>query len=271
MKNFGDVGDGFFLHPYKLYRDPNSPETKYQIVYSGAGEGNPHIEDSVAGGLDSEAAAMSQIRKIKQDPSWKEKLEKKIVSSRLRGFTVAYQLENFERLFGSWSEYEKGLVLAILRPQKIHQSKQAPWSQGVDYLVTEVAYILKTALEAKENETSYGEPQAFFELDNGRCIEAVLEQEGLAPEEYFYSVSLHCTEKEFDNGDFNSTCGVIDRYCSSGLSIEELWDVVGAALVSDYETPIAEHSKVSLTDKIAAAEEMKAPQNKENNQEEQVR
>lgn len=268
MKN---VGDGFFLQPYKLFSDPSSPETKYQIIYSGAGDGNPHIADSVAAGLPSEAAAMSQIKKIKQDPAWKEKLGNKIISTRLRGYTAAYQLENFERLFGAWSEHEQSLVLAQLRSQKIHQSKQAPWSQGVDYLVTEVAYILKTALEAKENETSYGEPQAFFELDNGRCIEAVLEQEGLAPEEYFYSVSLHCTEKEFDNGDFNSTCGVIDRYCSSGLSIEELWDVVGAALVSDYETPIAEHSKVSLTDKIAAAEEKKASPTTEIKHDEQVR
>lgn len=268
MKN---VGDGFFLHPYQLYRDPNSPETKYQIIYSGSADGNPHIVDSVDGGLPSEAAAMSQIKKIKQDPRWKEKLENKIVFAKLRGTTATYQLENFERLFGTWSKHEQGLAMAQLRSQIIHQHKQAPWSQGVDYLVTEVADILKSAINSKENCTSYGEPQAFYELDNGRCIEAVLEQEGLAPEEYFYSVSLHCTEQEFDNGDFNSTCGVIDRYCTTDLNIEQLWDVVGAALVSDCETPIAEHSKEALVDKISAAEKKKAAPAAKSYPEEQVR
>ena len=113
----------------------------------------------------------------------------------------------------------------------------------LDYHITEVAQIIKEDLNKKENCTSYGEPQAFFELDNGRSIEVVIEQEGLSPNEYYYSASLHCTEAEFDNGDFKSTNGVVDRYVSSDLSIEELWEVVGAALVSDHETPIAEHSK----------------------------
>lgn len=264
------VGDGFYLQRYYLHAGIGASEAKYQIIYSEAAIGNPHISDCVAGGLPSEAAAMSQIKKLKEESNWKVNLENKVLSSRLRGCTATYQLNNFERLFEGWSEYEQGLVKAQLQSQLMGQKQVSP-TQNSDYLVTEVAYILKTALEAKENETSYGEPQAFFELDNGRCIEAVIEQYGLPSEEWFYSISLHCTEAEFDNGDFNSTCGIIDRYATSDLSIEELWDAVGAALVSDYETPVAEHSKESLDRKIAVAEEQKVSPNKENNQEEQVR
>ena len=119
----------------------------------------------------------------------------------------------------------------------------------MNYMVTEVAQLIKEDLDKKANCTSYGEPQVFFALDDGRSIEVVIEQEGLSPDQYFYSASLHCTEAEFDNGDFTNTNGVIERYVSRDLSLEELWEVVGAALVCYYEKPVAAPGKA--VDKVS--------------------
>lgn len=69
---------------------------------------------------------------------------------------------------------------------------------------------------------TYGEPQAFVDMDNGRYIEVVIEQEGLSESEYYYTVRLHCSDKEWGMGQFYSTMGMIDEYYSNNINDEEL-------------------------------------------------
>lgn len=78
--------------------------------------------------------------------------------------------------------------------------------------------ILDVEQQLKENQNDFGEPQAFIELRNERCVEITLESEGLPENLYYYSFMLCCSESEFDNGAFESTNGTIDRYVSDGIS-----------------------------------------------------
>lgn len=76
----------------------------------------------------------------------------------------------------------------------------------------EIFEDVKHQIKNHENETSYGEPQAFVYLENERTIEITKEQEGLSEEDYFYSIRLHCSEEEFNNNDYHSTNGIIETY-----------------------------------------------------------
>lgn len=62
------------------------------------------------------------------------------------------------------------------------------------------------------SETCYGEPQAWIDLDNGRCIEATHEEYGLDEDEQYYSVRVHCSDDEYYNGLYHSTVGIISQY-----------------------------------------------------------
>lgn len=133
-----------------------------------------------------------------------------------------------------------------------------------DALTINYVKDIQKQLENRENTTSYGEPQAWISLDNGRSIEVVHEQEGLEEKDYFYSVCLHCTEKEFDNNDYNSTNGIIVRYNSKmGDTIDAVSDLVRGALRCNDEEPIEEHSNPSLDEQIgSAASRMSEPENR---------
>ena len=74
----------------------------------------------------------------------------------------------------------------------------------------EIFQDIKQQLKKHENETGYGEPQAFILLKNDRTIEITKEEEGLSEEDYFYSVRLHCSEDEFNTNRYNSTTGIIE-------------------------------------------------------------
>lgn len=82
----------------------------------------------------------------------------------------------------------------------------------------------------KNKETCYGEPQAFIDTSNDRSVEIVKEMEGLEDSKYYYSCRVHCSEEEFENDCFHSTCGVIDTYCTDGLSENELISILEIAL-----------------------------------------
>lgn len=85
----------------------------------------------------------------------------------------------------------------------------------------EILFDIKNQFE--ENANSYGEPQAWLYLeDKDRSIEITHEKEGLSKDEEFYSLILHCNEKEFDNDDFYSTNGIIERYNAGTISDEQL-------------------------------------------------
>lgn len=96
-----------------------------------------------------------------------------------------------------------------------------------------IEYIKK---QFETNETSCGSPQAWLYLKSERSIEIVLEQEGLEEKDYFYSIRLHCSEEEFDNDDFKSTCGVIEMYCTDKADEKEMVELVEKILKGFNET-----------------------------------
>lgn len=78
-------------------------------------------------------------------------------------------------------------------------------------------------------ETEYGEPQAFIDLPKERNLEITFEMEGLEEKDYFYSFRVNCSDEEFDNDMFHSTCGVIDTYSTDKehfnlKEFEEIYD-----------------------------------------------
>ena len=88
--------------------------------------------------------------------------------------------------------------------------------------------------------TEYGEPQAFVTLANGRYIEVTLEQEGLQKKDWFYSVRLHCNQREFDDGEYRGTCGIIDLYNTASGDVNEILSLLELALEFNESYPVKE-------------------------------
>ena len=63
--------------------------------------------------------------------------------------------------------------------------------------------------ETFNDETPLGEPQHWIYLKSGRSIEVTHEEDGLPENEQYFSIRLHCSNEEFDNGEYSSTVGVI--------------------------------------------------------------
>ena len=63
--------------------------------------------------------------------------------------------------------------------------------------------------ETFNDETPLGEPQHWIYLKSGRNIEVTHEEDGLPENEQYFSIRLHCSNEEFDNGEYSSTVGVI--------------------------------------------------------------
>lgn len=89
----------------------------------------------------------------------------------------------------------------------------------IEYFTTsvEIHDMLEDVKKQFAEETDYtewGEPRAWLYLPNGRTIEVTHEEEGLDTKDQYFSVRLHCTDKEFDNMSFDTYVGVID-YCTS--------------------------------------------------------
>lgn len=84
--------------------------------------------------------------------------------------------------------------------------------------IEEMLNEIKRQFENEENETSCGEPQAWLYLDNGRSIEIVHEEYALSPEHQFFSITLHCTDTEFDDGKFYMSNGIIVKDTSDYTS-----------------------------------------------------
>lgn len=60
-------------------------------------------------------------------------------------------------------------------------------------------------------ETALGEPQLFLYCENNRYLEITKEQDGLLPENEFYSIRYNCNDDEFDEGKFGNN-GIIDSW-----------------------------------------------------------
>lgn len=67
-------------------------------------------------------------------------------------------------------------------------------------------------------ETPLGEPQMWIYLGDGTSIEVTHEEDGLAPEEQYFSIRHHCSEKDFENDAYHKTCGVIAQEASNDVS-----------------------------------------------------
>ena len=63
--------------------------------------------------------------------------------------------------------------------------------------------------ETFNDETSLGEPQHWIYLKSGRSLEITHEEDGLSENKQYFSIRLHCSEEEFDNGEYSNTVGVI--------------------------------------------------------------
>lgn len=75
-------------------------------------------------------------------------------------------------------------------------------------------------LEEHENETEYGEPQAYISLPGGRSLEVTHEEHGLQPKDQYYSWRVNCSNEEFDDDKFHGTCGVIDEANTDDITEE---------------------------------------------------
>ena len=98
---------------------------RYQVIFDGTDDGNKHIISPMMSGFKSEEAAVKYCDSLMREPQWKHDLEVHIVSDRLRGYTVGYQLEHFDRLFADWSDYEKDLAHKILTGQFVKKCDYA--------------------------------------------------------------------------------------------------------------------------------------------------
>lgn len=145
----------------------------------------------------------------------------------------------------SWSDGE--IVHALTRlgitdDDFYHAGVQALMKEYLESQNEQLIKDIKEQILERKNTTSYGEPQAWVPLSNGRAIEVTLEQEGLAESEHFYSVRLHCSEAEYENKDYHRTNGVIDQYSSSGSALEEVDKLVLSAISCNQKYPIAQHN-----------------------------
>lgn len=82
-----------------------------------------------------------------------------------------------------------------------------------------IALSIIEQIRNHDNETEYGEPQAYIYFDNGRTLEVTYEKNGLPADRQYYSWRVNCNEEEFDNDLFHSTCGVVDQSISNDLSL----------------------------------------------------
>lgn len=89
-----------------------------------------------------------------------------------------------------------------------------------------------------------GEPRAWVYLPNGRSIVITHEQDGLDVKDYFFSVRLHCTDKEFDNMSFDTYVGVIESYATPNtpnpMNVEYIRNTLNRMLYVNNNTPLEE-------------------------------
>lgn len=90
--------------------------------------------------------------------------------------------------------------------------------------IDEMLADIRNQFELEENCTPFGEPEAWVCLENGRSVQIVHEEEGLSSDYQFFSVRLHCSDDEYDNGYYNESFGMItysfSDYTSNPLDIE---------------------------------------------------
>ncbi len=78
--------------------------------------------------------------------------------------------------------------------------------------------LLDDGISCANSETAFGEPQTWLYLPNGRSLELTHEENGLQPNEQYFSWRVHCSEDEFDDDKYHSTMGIIDQRVSNDFN-----------------------------------------------------
>lgn len=103
---------------------------------------------------------------------------------------------------------------------------------------------IKEQFENNQDYTECGEPRAWVYLPNGRTIEVTHEEEGLDTKDQYFSVRLHCTDKEFDNMSFDTYTGVIESCCTPNtpnpMNVEYIIGALSHILCVNDNTPLEE-------------------------------
>lgn len=119
----------------------------------------------------------------------------------------------------------------------------------IEYFTTsvEIHDMLEDVKKQFAEETDYtewGEPRAWLYLPNGRTIEVTHEEEGLDTKDQYFSVRLHCTDKEFDNMSFDTYMGIIESCCTTNtpnaMNVEYIISALGHILCVNDSTPLEE-------------------------------
>lgn len=79
--------------------------------------------------------------------------------------------------------------------------------------VKEMLTEIKKQMEVDGCTNVYGEPQAIIDLENGRSIVIVHEEEGLEANEQYYSFTLRCADCEYDS--FEDVGGAIEMWATA--------------------------------------------------------
>lgn len=115
----------------------------------------------------------------------------------------------------------------------------------------EIAEKALNCLNEEFSCTSYGEPEYWITIDpilkrilfhdneenkinndHYRSIEIVEEQDGLNEEDFYYSMRIHCSEKDSDK--YESTMGVIDTYCTDKKEFDNFKSTLKDAIINAF-------------------------------------
>lgn len=108
--------------------------------------------------------------------------------------------------------------------------------------IDEMLADIRNQFESKESYTAYGEPEAWIHLENGRNIQIVHEEEYLLPDNQFFSVTLHCSDEEYNNLCYHGSCGVI--------TVTESYDTPNSLDIGAVRRPLEYILRVNESEKV---------------------
>lgn len=84
------------------------------------------------------------------------------------------------------------------------------------------------------DETAFGEPAIWLGLSDDTSVEITHEEESLREDKQFFSIRRHCSEADFDAGEYKKTVGCIEQIATTDSNINDL-----IATLSEYFTDLA--------------------------------
>ena len=135
----------------------------------------------------------------------------------------------------------KKLAEEILKREDLDEYSIRSWKDELIVCNTMLHLLIEDVqnqISERKNETSYGEPQAFLDLPNGRALEITHEEEGLEEKDQYYSWRVHCSEAEFESNCFCDAIGIISQTTSKDISEETCANLLEWAYAIASETKI---------------------------------